>query len=178
MFSNQPSRSILGSSEPGRIFAAVDINDTATAAYQHNFPHSRCMNRNIQKLAIKDFQAVNCILMSPPCQPFTRNGHFKDVEDRRTDAFTRVCEIVQQGQLPHLSYILMENVMGFENSQMRSVFVDALEAAGFHRQEFIISPTQIGVANTRHRYYCIARKSKPFTFASAEIVSWALKRNF
>lgn len=120
---------------------------------------------------MKDFQMVNCILMSPPCQPFTRNGNFKDVEDRRSDAFLAVCKIIKESQLSQLSYILMENVMGFEKSQMRNIFMEALDAAGFHRQEFIISPTQIGVANTRHRYYCIARKENPFTFASADIVS-------
>lgn len=61
--------------------------------------------------------------------------------------------------------------MGFEKSQMRDIFIDALTSAGFHFQEFIISPTQIRVANTRHRYYCIARKTEPFPFASSELVS-------
>lgn len=111
--------------------------------------------------------------MSPPCQPFTRNGNFKDTEDRRTDAFQHICDIVKANQLPELSYILMENVVGFEKSTMRGIFVETLNNAGFHYQEFIISPTKVGVANTRHRYYCIARKSKVFSFESKdEIVSW------
>lgn len=156
---------------PGKILAAIDINENANATYQHNFPDVKCMNNNIQKLRIKDFQAANCLLMSPPCQPFTRNGNFKDVNDSRSDAFVSVCNIIQHAQLPQLSYILMENVMGFEKSQMRKIFIDALEVAGFFHQEFIISPTQIGVANTRHRYYCIARKDKQFPFATTEIVS-------
>jgi tRNA (cytosine38-C5)-methyltransferase len=129
------------------------------------------MNNNIQKLKMKDFQTVNCILMSPPCQPFTRNGNFKDVDDRRSDAFLVVCDIMKDQKLPRLTHILLENVMGFEKSQMRNIFVESLQAAGFFFQEFIISPTQIGVANTRHRYYCIARKNEQFPFASAEIVS-------
>lgn len=128
------------------------------------------MNKNIQKLRIKDFQAVTCILMSPPCQPFSRNGKFKDIDDRRSDAFLEVCRIIEEKKLPLLSYILMENVMGFEKSQMRTIFIDALKAAGFHHQEFIVSPHQIGVPNTRHRYYCIARKAGPFSFSSSDIV--------
>ena len=109
--------------------------------------------------------------MSPPCQPFSRNGNFKDVDDRRSDAFQIVCEIIKDKSLPNLGYVLMENVMGFEKSQMREIFIDCLTSAGFHHQEFIISPTQIGVANTRHRYYCIARTSQAFEFASSEVVS-------
>lgn len=60
----------------------------------------------------------------------------------------------------------MENVKGFEKSRMREQFIASLTSAGFHHQEFILSPTQIGIPNTRHRYYCIARKSLPFTFTS------------
>lgn len=114
--------------------------------------------------------------MSPPCQPFTRNGNFKDTEDRRTDAFQHICDIIKAQSLPELSYILMENVVGFDKSTMRDIYIETLKQAGFHYQEFIISPTSVGVANTRHRYYCIARKSKEFTFKSDEIVS--LKLNF
>jgi tRNA (cytosine38-C5)-methyltransferase len=156
---------------PVKIIAAVDINENANLTYKHNFPDDKCLNNNIQKLKMKDFQDVSCILMSPPCQPFTRNGNFKDVDDRRSDAFHSVCSMIEDEKLPQLSYILMENVMGFEKSQMRDVFVKCLKSAGFHFQEFIISPTQIGVANTRHRYYCIARKAREFSFASADIVS-------
>lgn len=154
-----------------KVVAAVDINDNATRTYRHNFPESNCLNRNIQKLRMKDFDAVNCILMSPPCQPFTRNGKFKDVDDRRTDAFTVICEIIKFGELPLLKFVLMENVVGFEKSEMHKFFLESLKSAGFYYQEFIISPTQIGVANTRHRYYCIARKLNTFPFASPEIVS-------
>lgn len=161
----------LGSLTKGKVIAAIDINENANATYQHNYPDVNCLNKNIQKLRIKDFQDVNCILMSPPCQPFSRNGMFKDIEDRRADAFVIVCEIIKSQQLPKLSYVLMENVMGFEKSQMRGIFIEALSSAGFHFQEFIISPTQIGVPNSRHRYYCIARKSEPFSFASSDLVS-------
>lgn len=156
---------------PGKIKTAIDINENANATYKQNFPDTKCLNSNIQKIKIKDFQTINCILMSPPCQPFSRNGNFKDIDDRRSDAFHSVCEIIKGSKLPDLKFILMENVMGFEKSQMRNIFVEALKGSGFHFQEFIISPTQIGVANTRHRYYCIARKDSPFSFASDDIVS-------
>jgi tRNA (cytosine38-C5)-methyltransferase len=157
---------------PGNVFAAVDINENANKTYKHNFPEAKCLNNNIQSLKIQDFKDVNCILMSPPCQPFTRNGNFKDMEDNRSDAFLNVCRIIAEKQLPQLEFILMENVMGFEKSQMRSLYVDTLKTAGFHLQEFIISPSQIGVSNTRHRYYCIARKENQFPFASPDIVSF------
>lgn len=153
------------------VFAAVDINQLCNETYRHNFPDNNCMNNNIQKLKIKDFQSINTILMSPPCQPFSRNGNFKDVDDRRSDALMSICDIVKKHQLANLKYVLMENVVGFEKSVARDIFIDALTSAGFYFQEFIISPSSIGIPNSRNRYYCIARKTEPFSFATSEIVS-------
>lgn len=158
-----------------RIVQAIDINENANKTYKHNFPDTKCLNNNIQKLKIKELQDVNSILMSPPCQPFTRQGNFKDTEDRRCEAFQKVCSIIKENKLPNLNFILMENVMGFEKSKMRDEFIASLETAGFFFREFILSPKQVGVANTRHRYYLIARRNQDFSFGEDEIVStWNL----
>lgn len=104
--------------------------------------------------------------MSPPCQPFTRNGLKKDELDPRTCSFSHLLNILPELQI---QYILLENVKGFETSVMREKLIDTLKNCGFYYQEFILSPTQFGVSNTRHRYYCIARK-KPFNFSTGELV--------
>lgn len=106
--------------------------------------------------------------MSPPCQPFTRVGNKKDVADARSNALVHICEILPD--LHSIEYILMENVKGFEISQARDLYTDALKRAGFEFQEFLLSPTEIGVPNSRLRYYCLARKSKPFTFKTETIL--------
>lgn len=155
---------LLVSHIPGEISSAIDINTTADRVYRHNHPDTRVLNNNIQKFtadAIRKMN-VNCILMSPPCQPFTRVGKKKDVDDARANPFIHICK--QLNQLPDVQFILIENVKGFEVSQTRDFFIETLDQCKFHYQEFIISPTEIGVPNTRHRYYCLARKSKPFSF--------------
>lgn len=106
--------------------------------------------------------------MSPPCQPFTRVGNKKDVADARSNALVHICEILPE--LHSIQYILMENVKGFEISQARDLYIDALKRVGFEFQEFLLSPTEIGVPNSRLRYYCLARKSKPFTFKTEAIL--------
>lgn len=111
---------------------------------------------------------VNCILMSPPCQPFTRVGNKKDIGDARTNALLHICNILDK--LETVSYILMENVKGFETSQARDLYIDALKRSKFEHQEFILSPTEIGVPNTRYRYYCLARKTSRFPFQSDGIL--------
>ena len=47
---------------------------------------------------------------------------------------------------------------GFEVSEARRSLVSTLSSSGFFWREFLLTPTQIGVPNSRLRYYLIARK--------------------
>lgn len=155
----------------GNVKAAIDINTVANAVYAHNHPDTQVLNNNIQKLNVKtlDKLQINTILMSPPCQPHTRVGQKRDIDDNRSDALNHICDLLPQSK--SLQYILMENVKGFEESQARQMYVDALEKAKFFYREFILTPTQMGVPNTRHRYYCIARRTEDFDFPSGHILT-------
>lgn len=122
-------------------------------------------NNNIQRFTAAEINrlGVNAILMSPPCQPFTRVGKKMDIDDNRSNALVHICHILPD--LLSVNVILMENVKGFETSQARTMYVDALQQAGFEYQEFLLSPAEcVGVPNTRCRYYCLARRNQPFRF--------------
>ncbi|KAJ6638786.1 tRNA (cytosine(38)-C(5))-methyltransferase [Pseudolycoriella hygida] len=155
----------------GSVKAAADINTIANDVYRHNHADIKVLNNNIQKFTPEFIETlnVNTILMSPPCQPFTRVGNQKDVDDRRSDPFVHICQILPQ--LNGIDFILMENVKGFETSKAREMFVESLKKSQFYYQEFILSPTQLGVPNSRHRYYCLARRTKSFGFAVDSILT-------
>lgn len=148
---------------PGEVEAAVDINTTANQVYRHNYPKMNVMSNNIQKIEPKQIakMEVNTILMSPPCQPFTRVGNKKDVDDARSNALVHICSILPE--LTTIDYILMENVRGFDTSQARDLYIEALERSGFEYQEFLLSPTEIGVP-------FFARRNKPFSFKTDTII--------
>lgn len=153
-----------------KVVSAIDINPVANAIYNHNFGANKASNSNILSLTPDRIQklGVNVILMSPPCQPFSRNGNFKDVDDRRADPFVHLCDLLDK--IPTVQFILLENVKGFERSQACELYKTRLSAAGFRFKEYILSPQDFGVPNTRHRYYCVAKRTE-FRNPSDEIVS-------
>ena len=51
--------------------------------------------------------------MSPPCQPFTRQGNLKDLKDERSNGFKHLMNILQLTKFPP-DYFLLENVKNFE----------------------------------------------------------------
>lgn len=162
---------LLESKVPHEIAAAIDINTNANEVYRHNFPKDRCINGNIVGLNSEPYKDINAILCSPCCQPFTRNGNQKDVEDKRNDPFMSLCGLIKSNSFKKLKYFLMENVVGFEVSQMHKIFIESLRTNNFHYREFIISPHQLSVPNTRHRYYCVARRGDDFLIDAGPIVS-------
>ncbi|XP_017482976.1 PREDICTED: tRNA (cytosine(38)-C(5))-methyltransferase [Rhagoletis zephyria] len=154
---------------PGTVVAAMDINTHANAVYAHNFPTTSVCNNNIQSLTPNKIKKmnVNMILMSPPCQPHTRVGNRLDIADNRSDALQHICNLLPQ--CSGIEYVLMENVKGFESSLAHGHLLQALRLAGYNWREFILSPIQLGIPNSRNRYYCLARK-KDFCFDGKHIL--------
>lgn len=148
----------------GEVKAAVDINTTANKVYQHNFPNTTLLQRNIQSLSVEEINDydIDMILMSPPCQPFTRVGLKRDISDNRTCSFIHLLSI-----FPHLNmkwkYLVVENVKGFEKSEACKVLIKILKDLDFCYQQFILSPSMFSIPNTRHRYYLIAKR-RPLYF--------------
>ncbi|XP_073974360.1 tRNA (cytosine(38)-C(5))-methyltransferase isoform X1 [Rhodnius prolixus] len=149
---------------PANIIEAVDINTVANKVYAHNFPNTKLCQSNVQAISSNyiDAREINLILMSPPCQPFTRQGKRMDVDDERCAALLHFINLI-----PHLNeklkYILLENVEGFQESQAHQCFIHILEKSGFHYKEFLLSPKDFGFPNSRLRYYLLARR-KPLQF--------------
>ncbi|XP_046467586.1 tRNA (cytosine(38)-C(5))-methyltransferase [Neodiprion pinetum] len=155
------------------VLTSIDINTAANEVYRENFPDTVNLGRNIQSFDIEQIRklSVDTILMSPPCQPFTRVGLKKDILDNRTDSFLHVLELIPQ--ISTLNYILVENVKGFETSQARDKLVECIVNSGFNYKEFLLSPCQFGIPNTRQRYYMIAkRKELQFFFTDPSLTKF------
>lgn len=104
--------------------------------------------------------------MSPPCQPYTRLGLQHGSQDPRSKSFLHLLTVLDTMVHPP-SYILVENVKGFETSDSRNLLVNQLQKSGYNFQEFLLTPSKtVGIPNSRLRYYLLARLS-PLTFAPA-----------
>ncbi|XP_061037532.1 tRNA (cytosine(38)-C(5))-methyltransferase isoform X1 [Eubalaena glacialis] len=151
---------------PAQVVAAVDVNTVANEVYKYNFRHTLLLAKTIEGITLEEFDRLsfNMILMSPPCQPFTRIGLQGDMTDPRTNSFLYILDILPRLQkLP--KYILLENVKGFEVSSTRDLLIQTIGNCGFQYQEFLLSPTSLGIPNSRLRYFLIAKlQSVPFPF--------------
>ncbi|NWR53141.1 TRDMT methyltransferase, partial [Regulus satrapa] len=162
------------------VVAAVDVNTLANDVYKHNFPSTPLWAKTIEGITLKELDRLSfdMILMSPPCQPFTRIGLQGDVSDPRTKSFLYILDILPRLQkLP--KYLLLENVKGFESSSARNELLQTLATCGFKYQEFLLSPTCLGIPNSRLRYFLIAKlHQEPFSFQAPGQVSLFIRVTF
>ncbi|KAJ3067334.1 C-5 cytosine-specific DNA methylase, partial [Podochytrium sp. JEL0797] len=138
-------------------FHAFDVNENANTAYAFNFPDPPS-STDISQLKASDFDAIGASLwvMSPPCQPYTRNGSRLNSKDARAHSFISLLE-----EIPHMksppTHILLENVLGFETSDSFEILCKVLTSCDFTWQGFIINPNDCGFPNSRPRFYLLAK---------------------
>ncbi|KAJ2350397.1 hypothetical protein GGH91_000169 [Coemansia sp. RSA 2671] len=151
------------------------MNELANTVYEHNFGY-RPSNKSIDYLELHDIDRhkANCWLLSPPCQPYTRGGKYLDDQDNRARGLIHLLQLLPRVKCTP-DYVLLENVMNFENSRSRSLLVSTLGHLGFVVSEFLFSPTQIGIPNSRLRYFLVARRQWPRPLCddgSEEYLTW------
>nr|CAG4644150.1 EOG090X0A4V [Lepidurus arcticus] len=155
-----------------QVVAAMDIHAGANSVYQHNFPSAPSKARNILSLTAQELNSLqpNAIVMSPPCQPFTRVGLKLDVDDPRCSSFLHLLSLLPN--IPSLDYILVENVVGFETSLMRNKLIETLKTCELHYREFLLSPRDCGVPNSRARYYLVGRRHVDFSLPTSLLAEY------
>ena len=118
------------------------------------------MTSTNDKDVMTSLETATMFVMSPPCQPFTRQGCKKDDTDPRSESVLHLFKIFPD--LQHVpEYFFIENVQGFETSKTRSIIMEFFTSNNYHVVEFLLNSNSLGIPNSRLRYYLLARK-QPF----------------
>ncbi|KAJ3893066.1 S-adenosyl-L-methionine-dependent methyltransferase [Lentinula edodes] len=154
---------------PGIVIKAFDWDQNAARVYDANHGPSLTAKIDISDLTasfLAPYRA-NLWILSPACQPYTvLNPDAKGILDPRAKSFLHLVqdvlpELVSIGA--HPTHFLVENVGGFEGSPTRRVLLSQLHTLGYTTAEFLLTPLQFGIPNSRLRYYLLA-KTAPFSF--------------
>jgi DNA (cytosine-5)-methyltransferase 1 len=155
------------------IVAGVDQNRRALDVYTGNFTHS-AYPLVLESIPDRMWQEWDADLwwMSPPCQPFTRRGRQRDLDDPRTQGLVAV--FARVGALrPRV--VALENVAGFIGSRAHLLARDVLDRAGYAVRETTLCPSELGLPNRRPRFYMLAFRTAMADWPAREGPSVALQ---
>eukprot|EP01095_Lingulamoeba_sp_RSL-Kostka_P001965 TRINITY_DN1277_c0_g1_i1.p1 TRINITY_DN1277_c0_g1~~TRINITY_DN1277_c0_g1_i1.p1 ORF type:complete len:480 (+),score=96.13 TRINITY_DN1277_c0_g1_i1:94-1533(+) len=144
---------------------SYDTSPVTNKVYIHNFGKEDIRQKLIETVMPDemDKEEFDIILMSPPCQPYTktRASLQKDEKDKRSKGFLYTMKMLMN--MSHLpKYIFLENVKGFINSNCLLLFKEALVKLKYSFKCFLLSPIQFGIPNNRTRFYMICERSNRF----------------
>mmetsp|Transcript_15268 Transcript_15268/g.31395 ORF Transcript_15268/g.31395 Transcript_15268/m.31395 type:complete len:435 (+) Transcript_15268:271-1575(+) len=147
------------------VVAAFDHSTVCNEVYHHNNKF-RPSQKPIEGLHSRDLNGVaNLWMMSPPCQPHTRQrvgleNQERDEDDPRARSFLHLCHLLEELTSPP-STIILENVIGFESSRCCAKWLAALCRKGYEVEQFHLCPRNFSYPNERPRYYMVARLAQP-----------------
>ena len=134
------------------IVKSYDQNDAAIQTYNINFSH-KATKFNLEKFNETHIDNIDFLWMSPPCQPYTKKGKQKELEDSRSDSFKTILKTISNNPPLHIG---VENVEGFQNSSGRNLLIQTLKKCGYNISETLLCPSSLGIPNRRMRYYLCA----------------------
>ncbi|HUF60687.1 MAG TPA: DNA cytosine methyltransferase [Verrucomicrobiales bacterium] len=143
---------------PLRTVAAFDQDRDAQRVYRRNFGLDPS-TRTLDSIPLDQIPPADLWWLSPPCQPFTRRGRQRDVDDPRAASLLRLTNLIAVVRPP---WILIENVLGFAQSRARQLLLARLNECSYQTRELTLCSTQFGIPMQRPRWFLVAgRKPLP-----------------
>jgi len=149
------------------IVFAIDNDPDAARTYTYNFPSTKFVQKDIQRVrthTLKSYIESNRsypILFSgcAPCQPFTKQNTVRKKNDARVNLLNHFKRFVSYYQP---EFVFIENVPGLQkvqnvNSPFKS-FIKRLETLGYHYDYDIVASMAYGVPQKRRRLILIASR--------------------
>jgi DNA (cytosine-5)-methyltransferase 1/tRNA (cytosine38-C5)-methyltransferase len=136
------------------IVAAYDQDAAAASTYEANHGERVTrVNLSAATAAGLERHEAEAWLLSPPCQPFTKRGRRRDVDDPRCAALLRLT-----GLLAHCRprRLLLENVPGFHGSRMHAILTEKLRDLGHDLRDVTACPTELGAPLRRVRHFVVS----------------------
>lgn len=134
---------------------ASELKESLADLYEKNFGISP--DRDITKVNISDIPSHDILCAGFPCQPFSKAGSQKGLEDERNGTlFDRIVDILK---LHKPRFIILENVRNLENHDNGNTWnyiQDKLEnELNYQIQHNIFSPHHFGVPQHRERFFIV-----------------------
>lgn len=136
---------------------AVDMDEAALETYKTNFPKTDCIRGDIKSTYIKNhlienYSRVDCVIMCPPCQAFSKRNLTEDKEFDAKNELPFIAARLVAKMKP--KSIFMEEVAQCETiaPKISKIF----EKAGYEVQYTILYASDYEVPQRRKRFILIA----------------------
>jgi len=143
------------------VLAGIDNRKEALVTYQRNFPGTKAINADIEKVTPREIAVdnVDVIIGGPPCQGFSISGK-RLINDPRNKLYKAFVSLVAHYK-PKL--FVMENVPGVMrlfNGKIKEQIIADFSAVGYNVETKLLSAENYGVPQQRKRVFFVGINPK------------------
>ena len=140
---------------------ANDMIKSSRAIYNLNFPSHNYVLKDLNTVDVKDIPKHQLLCGGFPCQPFSIAGQRKGFDDKRSNVFWKILEILKEHQ-PEI--IILENVKNLKSHDKGNTYkvIEAeLQKLGYHIKSKILDTSKVtNIPQHRERIYIVGFKNK------------------
>lgn len=139
---------------------ANDMSEASKAIYDLNFNH-KLDKRDLMSVPVQDIPAHDILTGGFPCQPFRIAGKQEGFDDKRSNVFWKIMEIVDAFSPACVVLENVKNLVTHDNKKTFQVITDNLKSRGYHLKFKVLNTCDItGIPQNRERIYLVALKSE------------------
>lgn len=150
-----------------------DMIESSKKIYELNHPGHIFTFQDLNKINVKDIPTHNLLCGGFPCQPFSIAGNKKGFDDKRSNVFWKIVEILE-AYTPEI--IILENVKNLkshDNGNTYKVIEEKLQEIGYHIKTSILDTCKVSIIpQHRERLYIVGfldkQKYDKFNFEFAQ----------
>lgn len=139
----------------GTPLIAAEIDNHARKTYAYNFLDTPIVE-DVMEMTPDDLAGCDVIAAGFPCQPFSVAGAREGFDDKRTNAFLDMIDLIE---VVRPKVVIMENVRGFlshDNYNTAAVVQKMFRDIGYNYRARLFDASQFGVPQKRIRVYMVA----------------------
>ena len=137
-----------------------DIVQPSETIYNENFDHKLFLG-DLNDIKVEDISHHDILTGGFPCQPFSIAGHREGFNDKRSNVFWKILEILD---FHKPNFVVLENVknlVSHDEGNTFKIIISNLEERGYFVKYKILNTAEItGIPHHRERIYIVCFKDK------------------
>jgi DNA (cytosine-5)-methyltransferase 1 len=139
---------------------ANDMVSWSKVAYDANFSHGLTLG-DLNDIDVATIPPHDILTGGFPCQPFSIAGRQEGFEDRRSNVFWKILEILDYHKPRCVVLENVKNLVTHDDNKTFATIISNLESRGYHVKHKILNTSDItGVPQHRERIYIVCLRSE------------------
>jgi len=140
---------------------ANDIMECSEKIYKLNNPQHKFVLQDLNKINVENIPSHELLCGGFPCQPFSIAGNKKGFNDKRSNVFWKIVEILKKHSPEIIILENVKNLKSHDKGKTYKIIESKLQEIGYHIKTSVLDTNKItGIPQHRERIYIVGFRDK------------------